>query len=78
MDWLSLENSGNLIVSPRLLDTHFLRFNKYPVCEYHLLILTREFESQNDFLNFNDFKAAVLVMKTTESFVIYNMGPKSG
>lgn len=59
-------------------DTHFLIFNKYSVCERHVILATKEFERQLDPLTQEDFKATCMVMKSTNSFVFFNRGFNSG
>ena len=46
-----------------LSDTHTLLLNKFNVVEHHLLVVTRQFESQLDPLNAADFAAIIKTLK---------------
>ena len=63
-----------------LSDTHSLVLNKFNVMPYHLLIITRQFESQLDPLNARDLAATLAAMQAlpTGALAFYNCGPLSG
>ncbi len=46
----------DLFVAP-VFEDHNLILNKYNVSPYHMLVTTKEFQPQTDFLNKEDFKA---------------------
>ena len=55
-----------------LTDTHALIFNKYCVCERHVIIITKQFEMQTNPLNASDFKAVALTMSSLRAFAFFN------
>lgn len=55
-----------------------LLFNKYPVFDKHLLIVTYQFQSQSDPLTLEDFEVISLVCGELNAFAFYNSGPASG
>ena len=59
-------------------DTHVCLLNKFNVVDYHFLIVTREFESQLDWLNLADFEALCRCLKEVEGLFFYNGGPAAG
>lgn len=59
-------------------DTHLAILNKYNVVDNHCLIITRDFESQNDVLNYNDFYALWTLLKQIKGLGFYNCGKLSG
>ncbi|CDW85382.1 atp adenylyltransferase (5-p-4-tetraphosphate phosphorylase ii) [Stylonychia lemnae] len=59
-------------------DTHSLIYNKYSVCEEHVIIVTQEFEPQTSPLTVDDFKAALLTCKALNAFAFFNCGFNSG
>ena len=59
-------------------DTHHLMFNKFSVCERHVIIITKDFEKQIDPLNIDDFKATGIVMASMNAFMFFNSGYNSG
>ena len=61
-----------------LTDDYVLLFNKYCICENHVLAVTREFEEQTAPLAEKDFFAASIALKAMDGFVYYNSGPNSG
>jgi len=61
-----------------LTPTHRLLLNKYNVVDYHLLIVTTDFEHQTDFLNTADLHAATLLMQQVDGLLFYNSGDESG
>ncbi|MEC4984321.1 MAG: phosphorylase [Oscillatoria sp. PMC 1068.18] len=61
-----------------LSETHLCLLNKFNVVDNHLLIVTREFESQDDLLNFNDFLAIWTVLGEIDGLAFYNGGAIAG
>ena len=59
-------------------DTHSLIFNKFSVCDRHVIVITKEFEKQIDPLNIDDFKASAIVMASMNAFMFFNSGFNSG
>jgi len=59
-------------------DTHLCLLNKYNVVDEHLLIVTREFEKQENLLNFADFLALWAVLDQFEGLGFYNAGKIAG
>jgi len=59
-------------------ETHHLIFNKFSVCERHVIIITKDFEKQIDPLNIDDFKASAMVMASMKAFMFFNSGYNSG
>ena len=58
--------------------THLCLLNKYNVVDYHLLIVTREFEKQENLLNLQDFQALGSCMGEFEGLAFYNSGKIAG
>ncbi|MEB3339228.1 phosphorylase [Okeania sp.] len=58
--------------------THLCLLNKYNVVDYHLLIVTREFEEQENLLNLSDFQALGSCMGEFEGLAFYNSGKTAG
>lgn len=58
--------------------THVCLLNRFNVVEHHLLIVTREFESQDSPLNAADFEAMWLCLAQFDSLVFYNSGTIAG
>lgn len=59
-------------------DTHVCLLNKFNVVEHHLLIVTREFESQDSALTVADFDAMWRCLAEFDSLVFYNSGTVAG
>ncbi len=59
-------------------ETHLALLNKFNVIDYHLLIVTREFEDQETLLNLNDFEALWACLGEFESLGFYNAGVVAG
>jgi ATP adenylyltransferase len=59
-------------------ETHLAILNKFNVVDYHLLIITRQFESQNSLLNFDDFFALWTILNEVEGLGFYNGGTLAG
>ncbi len=58
--------------------THLCLLNKYNIVDYHLLIVTREFEEQENLLNLQDFQALASCMGEFEGLAFYNSGKTAG
>lgn len=58
--------------------THICLLNKYNVANYHLLIITRDFEEQETLLTLQDFEALWACMVEFEGLAFYNAGKKAG
>jgi sulfate adenylyltransferase (ADP) / ATP adenylyltransferase len=67
----------NLFVTD-LSPTHLVLLNKFNVMDHHLLIVTREFASQDDFLTAQDFQSLALGLSEVDGLAFYNGGPKAG
>ena len=61
-----------------LSETHLCILNKYNAVDYHLLIVTRAFEEQEDWLNWGDFGAMWSVLAELEGLAFYNGGKTAG
>jgi ATP adenylyltransferase len=59
-------------------ETHVCLLNKYPVLPHHALLVTREFEDQEQPLSRNDFEAAWLTLAEIDGLVFYNAGELAG
>jgi ATP adenylyltransferase len=59
-------------------ENHVLILNKYNVVNHHLLIITREFESQENILTLEDFTALWIVLKQINGLGFYNGGKIAG
>ena len=59
-------------------DDHRLLFNKFAVVKMHMLVVTKDFQSQNDLLNKKDLQAACKVTKAIGGFAFFNGGVESG
>lgn len=58
--------------------THVALLNKFNVVDHHLLIITRDFESQETWLTEADFFALAMAMSEVEGLGFYNGGPIAG
>lgn len=58
--------------------THLCLLNKFNVVDYHLLIVTRDFEEQESLLNFRDFEAMQAVLAEVDGLAFYNSGKVAG
>ncbi len=58
--------------------SHLCLLNKYNVVDHHLLIVTREFEEQENLLNLQDFQALGSCMREFEGLAFYNGGKIAG
>ncbi|MGJ3252560.1 MAG: ATP adenylyltransferase family protein [Elainellaceae cyanobacterium] len=61
-----------------LSDTHVCLLNKYNVVDHHLLIVTRAFEQQDNWLNMQDFEALWACMAEIDGLAFYNGGKIAG
>jgi len=59
-------------------EDHAVLFNKFNVLENHLLIVTRDFEHQDNPLSAGDFSALALCWRAFEGLAFYNCGRISG
>ena len=59
-------------------DTHLCLLNKFNVANHHLLIVTREYESQDTWLNERDFEAMWATLAEIDGLVFYNGGKTAG
>ncbi|MEM9486763.1 MAG: DUF4922 domain-containing protein [Cyanobacteria bacterium P01_F01_bin.116] len=59
-------------------DTHLCLLNKYNVVDHHFLIVTRQFESQLDWLNLADFEALYSCLNDVAGLFFYNGGKAAG
>jgi ATP adenylyltransferase len=59
-------------------ETHIGLLNKFNVVEHHLLIVTREFEEQDDLLNVRDFEALWACLAEFDGLAFYNAGTNAG
>jgi len=58
--------------------THLCLLNKFNVVDHHLLIVTRSFEAQEDWLTLQDFEAMWIALAEVEGLVFYNAGEAAG
>ena len=61
-----------------ILDRHRLLFNKFSVCDDHVLLVTQEFESQLNPLNKSDWLSALVTCKALDAMLYFNCGFLSG
>lgn len=59
-------------------ETHLCLLNKFNVVDYHLLMITRQFEEQESWLNLQDFLATAYLLREVDGLVFYNGGKKAG
>ncbi|MBE9215722.1 phosphorylase [Plectonema cf. radiosum LEGE 06105] len=59
-------------------ETHLCLLNKYNVVDNHLLIVTREFEEQDNLLNYQDFQAMWICLAEIDGLLFYNAGKIAG
>lgn len=59
-------------------NTHVCILNKYNVVNYHLLVITREFEQQETVLTLQDFEAMWACLAEFEGLAFYNSGKMAG
>jgi ATP adenylyltransferase len=58
--------------------THVCILNKFNVVDYHLLIITRAFESQQSLLTLEDFRSTGACLEEFPGLVFYNGGKLAG
>ncbi|NJK55725.1 MAG: phosphorylase [Pleurocapsa sp. SU_5_0] len=58
--------------------SHICLLNKFNVVNNHLLIVTRNFESQTDLLNLEDFRALWRCLKEIDGLAFFNGGKTAG
>jgi sulfate adenylyltransferase (ADP) / ATP adenylyltransferase len=61
-----------------ILNTHVCILNKFNVVDHHLLIITRDFESQESLLTPHDFTAMWACLNDIDGLVFYNAGKIAG
>jgi ATP adenylyltransferase len=61
-----------------LSDTHVCLLNKFNVVDHHLLIVTRDFEDQENLLSLHDFEAMWICMEEFDGLAFYNAGTIAG
>lgn len=59
-------------------DTHLCLLNKFNVVDYHLLMVTREFEDQDNWLTLSDFQAMWATLAEIDGLAFYNGGKIAG
>jgi len=59
-------------------DTHLCLLNKFNVVDYHLLIVTREYEDQDNWLTLSDFQAMWATLAEIDGLAFYNGGKIAG
>jgi len=59
-------------------DTHLCLLNKFNVVDYHLLIVTREYEDQDNWLTLSDFQAMWTGLAEIDGLAFYNGGKIAG
>ncbi|MFK8186562.1 MAG: DUF4922 domain-containing protein [Phormidesmis sp.] len=67
----------NLYVSD-ITETHLCLLNKFKVVDHHFLIVTRAFESQENWLTLADFEALALCLNEVEGLAFFNGGREAG
>ena len=58
--------------------SHLCLLNKFNIVDGHLLIVTRDFEEQEDLINIHDFAALWSCMQEIDGLAFYNGGPAAG
>ncbi|MBE9193038.1 phosphorylase [Gloeocapsopsis crepidinum LEGE 06123] len=59
-------------------NTHLCLLNKFNVVDYHLLMITRAFEDQENWLNWRDFQAMWVTLAEIDGLAFYNGGKIAG
>ena len=81
-DPFARENLEKDLFVAKLSETHSLILNKFNVVDNHLLLITNDFESQNDPVNTRDYEHIFRVFASFPKDVVpmafYNHGPYSG
>lgn len=58
--------------------THRIIFNKYPIMDNHLILVVRDFISQNTHLTLDDMKNALVLRSLMDGLIFFNGGKNSG
>lgn len=58
--------------------SHLCLLNKFNVVEHHLLVVTRQYEHQEDLLTFGDFDALFRCLSEMDGLAFYNSGGEAG
>lgn len=58
--------------------THLCLLNKFNVVNYHFLIITRQFEPQENWLTLSDFEALVCCLADVDGLAFFNGGTVAG
>ncbi len=61
-----------------LSETHLCLLNKYNVFAHHILIVTRQFEAQEAWLNEQDFAALAFCLQEIDGLIFHNSGKTAG
>ncbi len=61
-----------------LTDTHLCLLNKFNAVDHHLLLITRDFESQENALTLADFLAVAVTLAEIDGLIFYNSGKIAG
>ena len=70
---------AGICIEENLTERHRLIFNKFPARKNHVLVITKEPERQQGKMTLEDFKAALIALKTLdEAFMYYNSGEVAG
>ena len=70
---------AGICIEENLTSKHRLIFNKFPARKNHILVITKEPERQSMRLKTDDFRAALIALKTLdEAFMYYNAGEVAG
>lgn len=59
-------------------DRHLWLLNKFPVINQHLLLITRSYEPQTQWLRLADFEAIAVGLQAIDGFAFFNGGPLAG
>lgn len=61
-----------------LSETHSLLFNKFPICNEHTVVITKEMERQDAPMTERDFEAILISLQSLDAFAYFNRGFLSG
>lgn len=67
----------NLFVGD-ICETHAVVLNKFKVVDHHALIITRDFQSQLDYLTHDDWVALLLCLEGLDGLAFFNGGEEAG
>lgn len=59
-------------------ETHLCLLNKFNVVDHHFLIVTRQYEPQENWLTLDDFEALVRCLSEVDGIAFFNGGPAAG